>query len=57
MITVRETLMGLANTDADRELISLWMDQESDAHSARRRAWEEVSRRRAPGLLERRRAW
>jgi hypothetical protein len=57
MITVRETLMGLANTDADRELMSLWMDQDSDPHSARRRAWEEISRRRQPGMPDWRRTW
>ncbi|MFV2090458.1 MAG: hypothetical protein ACC642_07375 [Pseudomonadales bacterium] len=57
MITVRETLMSLATTDAERELLKLWMDEDSDPYSARRRAWQEVSRRKGLGMTERRLYW
>jgi len=49
MITVRETLMNAALTDAERDLLTRWFDDEGDRLSSRQRAWDEVSRRARPG--------
>lgn len=46
MITVRDKLIDQAVTQAERDLISLWMSQEHDELCARQRAWQEVRDRR-----------
>ena len=45
MITVREKLMSEVLTDAERELLEIWFQEESDPFASRQRAWEEVARR------------
>jgi|TARA_Y100001933_G_scaffold96872_1_gene97637 hypothetical protein len=51
MITVRDKLMDLAATQAERDLLSLWLSEEHDDLCARQRAWQEVRDRRNPGTL------
>ena len=46
MITVKEKLIALADTEAERELIAMWMDEDSEKFCARQRAWEKVDVRR-----------
>ena len=48
MITVREKLMSEVMTDAERELLDIWFQEDADPYAARQRAWEEVSRRGRP---------
>ena len=49
MITVRDKLMSIAGSDAERDLYRMWMDEEPRFHTSRQRAWEEVARRGRPG--------
>ena len=51
MITVRDKLIDQAATQAERDLISLWMSEEHDELCARQRAWQEVRDRRSWGLV------
>ena len=44
-MTVRETLMNQALTDAERDLLNIWFEEKSDLYCARQRAWAEVTRR------------
>ena len=48
MITVREKLMNEVLTNAEREMLDIWFQEESDPYAARQRAWEEVARRGRP---------
>ena len=57
MITVRETLMNQALTDAERDLLNIWFNEKSDSYCARQRAWDEVSRRTRRGLPDLRVNW
>lgn len=43
MITVKEKLIALADTEAERELIAMWMDEDREKFCARQRAWEKVN--------------
>lgn len=45
MITVREKLMSEVLTNAERDLLDIWFQEESDPYAERQRAWEEVARR------------
>lgn len=45
MSTVMQKLMESADTQAERELLTLWMSPERDALCARQRAWQEVQSR------------
>ena len=45
MITVKEKLMAQAATDAERDLIAIWMDEDHDKSVARQRAWQQISAR------------
>ena len=45
MITVREKLMNEVLTDAERDMLDIWFQEETDPYAARQRAWEEVARR------------
>ncbi len=45
MITVKEKLIALADTQAERELIAMWMDEDREKFCARQRAWENVDTR------------
>ncbi len=49
MITVRDKLMDIAATDAERELLRLWMEERPELHRSRQRAWVEVAHRARPG--------
>ncbi len=49
MTTVRERLIALADTDSERKLVALWMDDDHNENCARQRAWQEVDRRLARG--------
>lgn len=49
MITIKDRLIALAETDSERKLVSIWMDEGSDELCARQRAWEEVDARMARG--------
>ena len=51
MITVKEKLIALADTDAERELIAMWMDEDREKFCARQRAWEKVDARGVRGEL------
>lgn len=42
MITVKEKLIALADTESERELIAMWMDEDSEKFCARQRAWEKI---------------
>ena len=44
-MTVREKLMSEVLTGAERELLAIWFEEDSDPYVARQRAWEEVARR------------
>lgn len=44
-MTVREKLMSEVLTNAERELLELWFEEDSDPYVARQRAWEEIGRR------------
>jgi len=48
MITVREKLMSEVLTNAERELLDIWFQEDSDPYATRQRAWEEVARRPHP---------
>lgn len=50
MMTVREKLMSEVLTNAERDLLDIWFQEESDPYMNRQRAWEEVSRRCPRGL-------
>jgi hypothetical protein len=45
MITVKEKLIALADTEAGRELITMWMDEDREKFCARQRAWEKIDTR------------
>jgi len=47
--TVRERLIALAETDSERKLVALWMDDDHLENCSRQRAWQEVDRRLARG--------
>ncbi len=49
MTTVRERLIALAETDSERKLVALWMDDDDNENCSRQRAWQEVDRRLARG--------
>ncbi len=51
MITVKEKLIALADTEAERELIAMWMDEDREKFCARQRAWEKVNARVVRGEL------
>jgi len=51
MITVKDKLIALAETDSERQLVSVWMDESRDELCARQRAWQEVDARMARGEL------
>ena len=51
MITVREKLMSEVLTNAERELLDIWFQEEADPYASRQRAWEEVSRRGRPSSV------
>ncbi len=44
-MTVREKLMSEVLTNAERDLLELWFEEDADPYVARQRAWEEISRR------------
>jgi hypothetical protein len=46
MITVRDRLNALAETEFERMQIAVWMDGSRDDHCARQRAWQAVDARR-----------
>lgn len=45
MITIRDKLIGEADTQAERDLIAMWMSEERDELCARQRAWEDIQAR------------
>ena len=45
MITVKEKLIALADTQAARELIAMWLDEDNETFCARQHAWEEIDAR------------
>jgi hypothetical protein len=45
MTTVKDRLIALAETDSERKLVSIWMDEGRDDLCARQRAWQEVDAR------------
>ncbi len=47
--TVRERLIALAETELERKLVALWMDDDHNENCSRQRAWQEVDRRLARG--------
>jgi len=49
MITVRDRLIALAETESERRLVAAWMDEGRDELCARQRAWQEIDSRRARG--------
>jgi hypothetical protein len=49
MITVKEKLIALADTESERQLLTLWMDGTRDELCARQYAWEDVDVRLARG--------
>ena len=49
MTTVRERLIAMAETDSERKLLALWMDDTHNENCARQSAWQEVDRRLALG--------
>lgn len=51
MITVREQLLAQADTNAERELLSLWMDEDREGLCARQRAWQRLEARHQPATL------
>ena len=51
MTTVKERLISLADTDVERDLIALWMNEDSQRHPSRARAWEEIDARMGRGTL------
>lgn len=51
MITVREKLMSEVLTNAERELLDIWFQEDSDPYAARQRAWEVVVRRGCSAAL------
>ena len=51
MITIKDRLIDLAETDAERRLINQWMDEGRDELCARQRAWEAVDVRLARGQV------
>ena len=44
-MTARDTIIALAETAAQRRLITRWLDAD-DEFTSRQRAWEELSQRR-----------
>jgi len=49
MTTVRERLIAMAETDSERKLLALWMDDTHNEICARQYAWQEVGLRLASG--------
>ena len=45
-MTVREKLIAIAETQAERDLLNMWMDEDPWEQCARQRAWERVNMRR-----------
>ena len=45
MITVRDKLVEQADTQAERDLLAMWLSEERDEMCARQRAWEQVQQR------------
>lgn len=42
MTTVRERLMTQADTDAERALLAIWLDEDAEGVCARQRAWQRI---------------
>lgn len=51
MTTVKERLIALAETESERKLMSVWMDEGRDELCARQRAWQELDSRLARGTM------
>ncbi|MCZ6710592.1 MAG: hypothetical protein O7B25_09530 [Gammaproteobacteria bacterium] len=51
MITVKDYLIALAETDSERALVTAWMDEDRHGHCARQRAWEDLDARLARGTM------
>jgi hypothetical protein len=49
MITVKDYLIALAETDSERALVTAWMDE--GRHCARQQAWEDLDARLARGAM------
>ena len=49
MITVKDKLIALAETESERRLVTVWMDEGHDDLCARQRAWQEIDTRMARG--------
>ena len=49
MTTIKDKLIAIADTDAERALIARWMNDDADANCARQRAWQEIDERLARG--------
>jgi hypothetical protein len=51
MITVKDRLIALAETDSERRLVTVWLDEGRDELCARQRAWQEIDARMARGAV------
>jgi len=49
MITVKDRLIALAETESERKLVAAWMDESRNELCARQRAWQEIDSRRERG--------
>ncbi len=51
MITVKDRLIALAETESERTLVTAWMDESRQELCARQQAWQEVDARLARGEM------